>query len=557
MLAAATNLVTKTDFSNWIAASSTTLTDGSGYLGEPSKIFEASGGTHRTFRTPPIETTAGTTYTGSFWIRRVSGTGTIQLYHQYSAQGNLTNITSEISEEWTRVERTFTGNASNGDIWFGIWVNTQGDSVEIAMPQVEEGSVATSFSSLPPTASNLGLVATLDNRVSGGANATQTTATKQPRAHVPVGDGHLYIPAVSSNFASVNAPVIPATADFDISIDFIINQFASGTGYSHLLSQYQGSVSGRLHFGFYDHQKLLYFFCGGDGTNPSIDIRTSVDAITEGQEHTARVTRVGNTVALYLDGSLQQTATSGVAILQTSTTQIGWGNGRGLNGAILSVSEGSNTNIDFSDADHKASSFTCSTGQTVTINKSNTEDPATLVRRPFLRFDGSDNFMSGLFNQSLTSGGYMFVAFSVNYGSETYARVFAVNSTDPDETDYNNPRGLAFSLRQTTADKVGWYYNNAFQDGHDGTYDEDIGAVLHELKAVDGEQVSKVNNADAKTKSLDLSGLSSEKFTIGGRYDGNGNAAIDLEYLYLFDETLTDGEATKVRDYINSASSIF
>ena len=142
---AATNLVTNTDFSDWIQASSTTLIDGSGYAGQPSKIFTASAGTHRTFRTPAFATTAGTTYTGSFWIRRVSGTGDIQLYHQYSAQGNLTNITSDISGEWTRVEKTFTGNASSGDVWFGIWINVQGDAVEIAMPQVEAGSVATSF----------------------------------------------------------------------------------------------------------------------------------------------------------------------------------------------------------------------------------------------------------------------------------------------------------------------------------------------------------------------------------------------------------------------------
>jgi len=142
---AATNLVTNTDFSDWIRASSTTLIDGSGYAGQPSKIFTASAGTHRTFRTPAFATTAGTTYTGSFWIRRVSGTGDIQLYHQYSAQGNLTNITSDISGEWTRVEKTFTGNASSGDVWFGIWINVQGDAVEIAMPQVETGTVATSF----------------------------------------------------------------------------------------------------------------------------------------------------------------------------------------------------------------------------------------------------------------------------------------------------------------------------------------------------------------------------------------------------------------------------
>jgi hypothetical protein len=213
--------------------------------------------------------------------------------------------------------------------------------------------------------------------------------------------------------------------------------------------------------------------------------------------------------------------------------------------------------LDFSDGDHKASSFACSTGQTVTINKgSTTRDAATIVRRPFLRFDGVDNFMSGLFNQTLTSGGYMFMAFSVNYGSETYARVFAVNSTDPDEPDYNNPRGLAFSIRQTTTDDVGWYYDNAFRDGHDGTYDADRGVILHELKAIDGEQVSKVNNADAKTRSLDLSGLSSEKFIIGGNYDGNANASIDLEALYLFD-ALTDEDATKVRDYLNAKSSIY
>ena len=142
---AATNLVVNTDFSDWTQASSTTLTDGSGYAGQPSKIFEATSGTHRTFHTLTFATTAGTTYTGSIWIRRVSGTGAIQINHQYSAQGNLTNITSEISEEWTRVEVDFTGHASSGDIWFGIWINVQGDSVEIAMPQVEEGTVATSY----------------------------------------------------------------------------------------------------------------------------------------------------------------------------------------------------------------------------------------------------------------------------------------------------------------------------------------------------------------------------------------------------------------------------
>jgi hypothetical protein len=141
---AATNLVENTDFSDWIAATYTTLTDGSGYAGQPSKIFEA-GGTHRIFQTRTFTSVSGATYTGSIWIRRVSGTGAIYINHQDSAQGNLTAITNDISEDWTRVEVNFTGHASSGNMWFAIWVSVQGDSVEIAMPQVEAGSVATSF----------------------------------------------------------------------------------------------------------------------------------------------------------------------------------------------------------------------------------------------------------------------------------------------------------------------------------------------------------------------------------------------------------------------------
>jgi len=141
---AATNLVENTDFSDWIAATYTTLTDGSGYAGQPSKIFEA-GGTHRIFQTRTFTSVSGATYTGSIWIRRVSGTGAIYINHQDSAQGNLTAITNDISEDWTRVEVNFTGHASSGNMWFAIWVSVQGDSVEIAMPQVERGTVATSF----------------------------------------------------------------------------------------------------------------------------------------------------------------------------------------------------------------------------------------------------------------------------------------------------------------------------------------------------------------------------------------------------------------------------
>lgn len=397
MLAAATNLVTKTDFSNWIAASSTTLTDGAGYLGEPSKIFEASGGTHRTFRTPSIDTTAGTTYTGSFWIRRVSGTGAIQLYHQYSAQGNLTNITSEISEEWTRVERTFSGNASNGHIWFGIWVNTQGDSVEIAMPQVEEGSVATSFSSLPPTASNLGLVATLDNRVSGGANATQTTATKQPRAHVPLSDGHLHLPGVSGNYASLAAGVDLGTQT-EILIGVKVRTWSPSDSQA-LFDQYPASLmvwlrsTGKLQLYFGNSANMQT--ASGIPTNAPLEtvikiVRDGTDASTEVfyKDHDGSYTSLGSATL----GAVGAAPSGSGQELSIGRWRSGNQKYADCSFQTLKITADSTVtlDLDMSDGDHKASSFDCSTGQTVTINTSG-DDPATIVRKSFMRMDLVDD----------------------------------------------------------------------------------------------------------------------------------------------------------------------
>ena len=413
-------------------------------------------------------------------------------------------------------------------------------------------------------AANLDLVPTFANRVSGGANATQTTASYQPRAHVPVGDGHLYLSGVSGNYASV-----PNETALNILGDIELQWFGEHTsGVQETLIAKWGTGSNNYILRTKTNDRLQFY-----RTSQYVESTAAPSSDAVGFKVTHRVsddrvqffeTTDGNSWSqVGADKTIPaQTPSSGTSIVEVGS--LGGGTQNPLSGLVnrVIIKDGidgtSVLDIDFSDGAHKASSFTCASGQTVTVNKgSTTRDAATIVRRPFLRFDGADNFMSGLFNQTLSSGGYMFVAFSVNYGSETYARVFAVNSTGPDEPDYNNPRGLAFSLRQTTTDDVGWYYNNAFQDGHTGTYDEDRGVVLHELKAIDGVQVSKVNNADAKTKSLDLSGLSSEKFTIGGRYDGNGNASIDLEALYLFDHTLTDGDANKIRDYLNAKSSIY
>ena len=571
MLAAATNLVTNTDFSNWDQKTSSTLTDGSGYLGQPSKIFEASGATHRTFRTPPLATTAGTTYTGSFWIRRVSGTGTIQLYHQYSAQGNLTNITSDISGEWTRVERTFTGNASSGDIWFGIWVNVQGDSVEIAMPQVEEGSVATSFTNLVPSASNLGLVAALENQVSGGANATQTTATYQPRAHVPVGAGHLYLSGVSGNYASVPDASSAVSGDFTLQVDNV-SLIMPQPSTSMFISKDNGGGNRSFRWGV-ETNRTIQLVLSSDGS--AITYYSSTASLDTGTfEGSLRVIRDGSTITFFTDtgaGFVQ----FGDALTDTTGTlaskTFDWGIGASSSGAFPTLGTLGRARIwntatpdvstpildsQFSVGEHKASSFTCASGQTVTINKSG-NDPATIVRRNFLRFDGASSFLTGSFNESNTTGGYMFVVYSVNGdGGQSSGRVFVMNSAG--EAGYSNVRSFLWSLRKSGDNNIAYYHNQSWRGIHTLGFDPVDGVLLHEVKAVDGEQFSKVNNGDIQTSSLNLSSLSSEEFDIGSNPYGSSNyPAIDIEALYLFDHTLTDDDANKIRDYLNAKSSIY
>jgi hypothetical protein len=212
--------------------------------------------------------------------------------------------------------------------------------------------------------------------------------------------------------------------------------------------------------------------------------------------------------------------------------------------------------VTMADGEHKASSFTCSTGQTVTINKSG-NDPAAIIRRSVLRFDGASDSLVGVFNESNTTGGYFFASFSVNGDSGTTSgRIFNMKSSDY-HLAYNSNRSFIWSLRNSNSNDLSYYFASAYRGTHSGGFDPANGVILHEVKAVAGTQFSKLNGGDIQSGSLSLTTLSSEDFYIAQNPSGTGNPAIDLEALYLFDETLTDDEATKVRDYLNSKSSIY
>jgi len=138
--------VLNTDFSSGWVQGGLTISDGGGLGGEVSKVVEnddAGSGNTFYFNVPTVE---GQTYTGGFWIRRLSGSGLIALHHTFSPTGSQTPITNDVTSEWTFVSTQFLGRNGGGDVRFGVRVYyTTGDSVEIAMPQVEEGTTASDF----------------------------------------------------------------------------------------------------------------------------------------------------------------------------------------------------------------------------------------------------------------------------------------------------------------------------------------------------------------------------------------------------------------------------
>ena len=140
----ATNLVSDSSMSSWPVRNNSTVTQGDGFKGQPSRLVTHTGSTNVThYRN--VGTTDGVTYTGGFYIRRVEGSGGVSLYTQFSATSSGVSILNQISSEWTFVSTQFLGKSGGGNVRFGIRLYGQNDSVEIAMPQVEEGSVATSY----------------------------------------------------------------------------------------------------------------------------------------------------------------------------------------------------------------------------------------------------------------------------------------------------------------------------------------------------------------------------------------------------------------------------
>jgi len=386
-----------------------------------------------------------------------------------------------------------------------------------------------------------------------GGDAAQTVSTQQPKALPLTADsngvvgGYLYQPDVTGNAPAVDIPSIAANEDFVFEMEVYLVDAAS----FHLASGVNS-----LHR-FAVHNNTFYF--SPESVSLSSPLSTGASTLT--------VERSGTTATLKQDGVVKATLTANIADNDYNlshlshngqfSTSIGRINGY-IKKATLSIEGTEVFNCDFTATNvrHNDTKFKCATGQVVTINQdsSSSNDVATVIKKPVLRFDGANSGLDGLFASSIDSG-YMFAAFSVlGSGGDTYARVFTTNESG--QTDVIDSSWI-WSLRDATSSDIGYYNDGIFINSHVDMYNDDRGDYLVEHKVISGSQKSKINNADLKT-SARSSSLVLDDYHIGvSEIAGDNNAAIDLEYLALFDASITDAQADAVRNYINNRNTVF
>jgi len=393
-----------------------------------------------------------------------------------------------------------------------------------------------------------------------GGDAKQSVSLNQPRAlpliKNPAGNlgGYLYIPNVSGNYATGPSVTIGSNQTWQAEVDMVVTQYGN-----YILPLGGGIWSSGFGFLLNTDQKIRVFSKNDSGTQAVsqnlITLGTSFN-LKYGFDGTNVYADIDNTRAFEAAATANQANSISYSVILNHNAQIGNVGNYAIQKAKLTVNNAVVFDCDFNGSTsirHGDTKFNC-VGGPVSLTKAG-NDPITVVKKSVLRFanTGSTNIsLSGLFNQTITDG-YMFAAFSVlGDGGEVAGRIFGINSTGANDVATS---GAIFSGQYGTTGDFQIYYGGARLQNLD-LFDDANGDILHESLIKNGNQVSRVNNADEVTALLATT-ISSEEFNFGGDANGEYNAAIDLEFLALFPASITDAQADDVRNYINKRNNVF
>ena len=391
----------------------------------------------------------------------------------------------------------------------------------------------------------IGKLKNLSRSPNSGGDALQTVALNQPKA-LPLdanGKGYCYLPVTTGNAPAVTFPAIGASDDFVLEMDvYLVDPLnfyiaSSATIGSERFSVFNGSFINKT-------------------SSPPI-----ASALEAGR-CTLTVERNSGTITLKQDGVAKASSsdTGSYDFNYLSFNGQFFSSITPLNGYIqtctLSIGGTEQLNIDFTATNvrHGDTKFKCATGQVVTINQAG-NDPATVIKKSVLRFDGANSGLEGLFANNI-DGGYMFAAFSVlGDGGAAWGRVFTTN-LEGSGTDFS-VAGAGFSLRNSNTTDLRTMAQGLAQP-QTGMFDDANGDILHEVKLEGSDFSSKVNNAGFLSATHSDT-IDSDRFNIGKNPVLSENAAIDLEFLAVFpaDSVPDEATATKIRDYINKRNNVF
>ena len=409
---------------------------------------------------------------------------------------------------------------------------------------------------------NVPVLRNLSRGSNKGGDAKQDVALNQPKAlpliKNPQGNlgGYLYIPNVSGNYATGPSVTIGANQTWQAEVDMVVTQWGS-----YIFPFGGGAWNSGFGLIFYGGSSAGYVRGISKGIGSSSQLDTGV---TLGTPFNAKYGFNGTDVYVDIDDTRVYTTTpadqSGSITHTLELNQQAGLTNQGnyaIQKAKLTVGSSVVFDCDFNGSTsirHGDTKFQASVGGPVVLNQSG-NDPATVIKKPVLRFSTATSGLKGLFANQI-DGGYMFAAFSVlgtGFASgESSGRVFSINKTGGE--DFGNG-GAMFSAQNGTGLNLRTVSGTTISQ-HVGLYVDTNGDILHSSKLLNNQQLSKVNNADAQL-TTNTTTIEGDEFNIGVNEDGirfNGeNAAIDLQFLALFSADSVPDEATakRIRDYIN------
>tara|TARA_Y100001938_G_C8082142_1_gene429810 strand:+ start:83 stop:2122 length:2040 start_codon:yes stop_codon:yes gene_type:complete len=407
------------------------------------------------------------------------------------------------------------------------------------------------------------------------SDAVQTTYSYRgkyltPSANnLPVG----HFPGVGSNFYSVpDAANLDGWGDFTIEAKGVTLTDWTPSSNMGLVSKWTSSGAQRSwRFDLKTNGKLILYLSFNGSSNTGYE-STSSTGLSNDSTADLMVMRNGTDVKFYVNGvqlGTDKTAVTTSVASKSAPVRLGmaynttgspltgkYTRARVWNSAVANPANPTESpilDVNFEvDATHGDSSFTATTGQTVTVNTSG-DNPCSVIGYPVIRFDGVDNYLSGHFIPSLTKGRLFVVGTILGGGGESHARVFNVTKDTDSVTASTTGAGLI--IREVATSDWWSYHNGSAAVEQSGKY---TGRILAQVDFSASSQSSKTNDANLQTATADWSGLNSNKYAIaGGADNGNWNSAIDVEFVALYPDSMSDSEAASVVAILNERFKIY